>query len=107
MSEQAKFHELRLPCAGLRYVALLGGVMASTASSVISIRSALACTLGRWQQGRDSPPSDDDCVHEIQRVENGKLVYKYIATLKCDPCCTPSLAGERKSSQAGCSQCIK
>jgi hypothetical protein len=32
---------------------------------------------------------DDDFVHEIQRVENGKLVYNYIATLKGDPLLHP------------------
>ena len=90
MSEQAKFHELRLPCAGLRYVALLGRRDGEYGFE----RDFNPFRVGRVRLADGSKEEihhlpDDDCVHEIQRVENVKLVYKYIATLKCDPVLHP------------------
>ena len=85
MSEETRFHELRLPCAGLRYVALLGRRDGEYGCE----RDFNPFRVGRVRLADGSKEEihhlpDDDCVHEIQRVEDGTLAYKYIATLKGD-----------------------
>jgi hypothetical protein len=90
MSEQGLFHVLRLPCKGLRYVACLGRRNGEYGFE----RSFNPFRVGRERLPDGSKVEihhlpDEDSVHEIQRVENGKLVYKYIATLKGDPTLHP------------------
>ncbi|MGD1108416.1 MAG: hypothetical protein ABR865_15345 [Terracidiphilus sp.] len=90
MSEQVKFHELRLPCAGLRYVAYLGrrnGEFGFERAFNPFRETRILLPDGSKEEVHHLP--DGDFVHEIQRVENGKLVYKYIATLKGDPALHP------------------
>ncbi|MGO9323534.1 MAG: hypothetical protein ACLP07_03150 [Terracidiphilus sp.] len=90
MDEQEKFHELRLPCAGLRYVAYLGrrnGEYGFERAFNPFRETRILLPDGSKEEIHHLP--DEDFVHEIQRVENGKLVYKYIATLKGDPALHP------------------
>jgi hypothetical protein len=90
MNEQEKFIELRLPCAGLRYVAYLGRRSGEYGFE----RSFNPFRVGRVRLPDGSKEEihhlpDEDLVHEIQRVEDGKLVQRYIATLKGDPALHP------------------
>jgi hypothetical protein len=90
MDEPEKFIELRLPCAGLRYVAYLG-----RRSSEYGFERAfnpfretrIVLPDGSKEEIHHLP--DEDFVYEIQRVEDGKLVQTYIATLKGDPALHP------------------
>jgi hypothetical protein len=85
MSEQEKYIELRLPCAGFRYVALLGrrdGEYGFERDFNPFRVGRVRLEDGTKEEVHHLP--DGDFVHEIQRVENGKLFYMYIATLKSD-----------------------
>jgi hypothetical protein len=90
MSEQGLFHELRLPCKGLRYVALLGrrdGEYGFERDFNPYREGRVRLEDGTKEEIHRLP--DEDSVYEIQRVEDGKLAYKYIATLKGDPSLYP------------------
>jgi hypothetical protein len=90
MNEQEKHIVLRLPCAGLRYVAYLGrrnGEYGFERAFNPFRETRVMLPDGSKEEIHHLP--DEDMVHEIQRVENGKLVYKYIATLKGDPSLYP------------------
>jgi hypothetical protein len=85
MNEQEKFIELRLPCAGLRYVAYLGRRSGEYGFE----RSFNPFRVGRVRLADGSKEEihylPTECmVHEIQRVEDGRLKQRYIATLKSD-----------------------
>jgi hypothetical protein len=85
MSKEEEFIEFRLPCAGLRYVAALG--RRSTALGFQRCFNPFRETRilspdGTKEEIHHLPV--EDFVHEVQRVEDGKLVYKYVATLKGD-----------------------
>ena len=86
MHEPEKFIELRLPCSGLRYVAVLG--RRSTQYGFQRIFNPFRATRIRLADGSKEEIHhlpDCDFVHEVQRVEDGKLVQRYIATLKGTP----------------------
>jgi hypothetical protein len=88
--ERDKIIELRLPCAGLRYVALLGRRRTEHGFE----RVFNPFRIGRVRLADGSKEEihhlpDEEFVHEIQRVEDGKLVQRYIATLKGDPILHP------------------
>ena len=85
MSEQEKFIELRLACAGLRYVAVLGRRCSELGFE--RCFNPFRFTRIRLPDGSKEEIHhfpDDDFVHEVQRVEDGKLVYRYFATVKGD-----------------------
>ena len=86
MSEQEKFIELRLPCAGLRYVAVLGRRCSELGFE--RCFNPFRFTRIRLPDGSKEEIHhlpDGDFVHEIQRVEDGKLVYRYLASVKGNP----------------------
>ena len=83
MSEQEKFIELRVAVGGLHHVALLG--RRSTQYGFQRSFNPFRATRIRLADGNKVEIHhlpDCDFVHEIQRVEDGKLVQRYIATLK-------------------------
>jgi hypothetical protein len=86
MSKQQKFIELRLPCAGLRYVAVLGrrNTEFGFQRCFNPFRATRICLPDGSKEEIHHLP-DEDFVHEVQRVADGKLVQTYIATLKGDP----------------------
>lgn len=83
MSEEEKFIELRLPCAGLRYVAVLGRRSSEFGfQRVFDPFRATRRFLPDGSKEEIHHLPDEDFVHEIQRSKSGKLVYRYVATLK-------------------------
>ena len=85
MSEQVKFIELRVAVGGLHHVALLG--RRSTQYGFQRSFNPFRATRIRQADGSKVEIHhlpDEDFAYEIQRVENGKLVQSYIATLKGD-----------------------
>lgn len=83
MSEQERFIELRLGVKGLHYVALLG--RRSTQFGFQRSFNPFRFTRIRLEDGSKVEIHhlpDEDSVHEVRRVENGKLVQEYLATLK-------------------------
>lgn len=83
MSEQERFIELRLGVKGLHYVAQLG--RRSTQFGFQRSFNPFRFTRIRLEDGSKVEIHhlpDEDSVHEVQRVENGKLVQEYLATLK-------------------------
>jgi hypothetical protein len=83
MNEQDEYIVFRLPCAGLRYVAVLG--RRSTEHGFQRIFNPFR--MGRVHLADGSKEEIHhlpygDFVHEIQRVEDGKLVYRYLASVK-------------------------
>jgi hypothetical protein len=86
MASDQRFIELRLPCAGLRYVAVLG--RRSSEFGFQRCFNPFRFTRIRLSDGSKEEIHhlpDEDFVHEIQRVENGKLVCQYLATVNGDP----------------------
>lgn len=85
MNEPEKFIELRLAVKGLHHVALLG--RRSTQYGFQRSFNPFRFTRIRLEDGSKVEIHhlpDEDSVHEVQRVENGKLVQTYIAVLKGD-----------------------
>jgi hypothetical protein len=85
MNEQGKFIELRVGVGGLHHVALLG--RRSTQYGFQRSFNPFRTTRIRLADGSKVEIHhlpDEDSVHEIQRVENGKLVQTYVATLSGD-----------------------
>lgn len=83
MSEQEKFIELRLGVKGLHYVALLG--RRNTQYGFQRVFNPFRFTRIWLEDGSKVEIHhlpEEDYVHEVQRVENGKLVQEYLATLK-------------------------